>query len=67
MQYLIFQKEIQKYIFFRRNATKASPKQQKRAEVNKMYKNSQYKLLKYGRLYRNQLLLKRKKQKMLLN
>lgn len=29
MQKYIFQKEIQKYVFFRRNATKASPKRQK--------------------------------------
>ena len=29
MQKHIFQKEIQKYVFFRRNATKASPKTQK--------------------------------------
>ncbi len=67
MQKYIFQKEIQKYVFFRRNATKASPKLQKRVSVNKTHKNVFYNPLKYGRLWRNQLLLKRKTQKMLLN
>ena len=46
MQKYIFQKEIQKYTFFRRNATKASPKRQKRVPVNKTYKIASHKPLK---------------------
>lgn len=67
MQKSMFQKEIQKYTFFRRNATKALPKRQKRVPVNNAHKIASHNPLKYGRLWRNQLLLKRKTQKMLLN